>query len=102
MKRKVPEPIYRCSRICRILGNPTAYEIIALLTRGRQKPTDLSRRLMVSVPAVSQALRSLRNLDLVRYENAADGKYYFIKEEMILKLLNDLNQIVRRLQRGDY
>lgn len=102
MKRKVPEPIYRCSRICRVLGNPTAYEILTVLAQGRERPTTLADRLQVSVPTVSLALRSLRNLDLVRYENTAEGKYYFIKEDMLYKVMDDLRQVIRRQQRADY
>lgn len=102
MKRKVSETIYRCSRICRVLGNPTAYEILAVLAQGRQRPTALAGLLKVSVPTVSLALRSLRNLDLVRYENTVEGKYYFIKEDMLYKVMDDLRHVIRRQQRADY
>ena len=102
MQRKVPESIYRCSRICRVLGNPTAYEILSILANGKQRPTALSQHLKVSIPTISQALRSLRNLDLVRYENTAEGKYYSIKEGQLLEVMDGLTRVVRRQQRGEY
>ena len=102
MKRKVPELYYRSSRICRVLGNPTAYQILKSLTNTRKKPSDIAQEFKLSLPTISIALRHLRQLDLVRYENLKEGKVYFIKDETIVSILNQLEHLVKRIKSHEY
>jgi len=102
MKRKVAETCYRSSRICRVLGNPTAYQIVKLLTKGRQTPSALAEKLRLSLPTISTVLRHLRQIDLVRYENLQEGKVYFIKDEAVVSILSLLENLVERLKTLEY
>jgi DNA-binding transcriptional ArsR family regulator len=102
MKRKVPEVYYRSSRICRVLGNPTAYQIIRLLTKDRLTPSAIAERLKLSLPTVSTVLRHLRQIDLVRYENLREGKVYFLKDNTIVSILGQLETLVSRLRSREY
>ena len=94
-KRKIPEIRYRASRICRSLGNPTAYEILHILRQGEKTPEELVRLLGVSFPSVSQALRKLRDLDLIRYEVLWRKRVYWIKVEELSAVMLNLEQLVR-------
>ena len=71
---------YRESRLCRVLGNPTAYRILVLLLDGaRLQPTALARVLGRSLPTVSMTLRLLRIADLLRYEHRGSETTYWLK-----------------------
>ena len=102
MKRKVPELCYRSSRICRALGNPTAYMILKVLSKAEKKPTEMASILKLSVPTISIALRNLRNLDLVRYENTKEGKFYFVKDKTIIAAMKQLEHLVVRIETHEY
>jgi len=102
IKRKVPELYYRSSRIFRVLGNPTAYQIIKSLAKGKKKPSDIVRELKLSLPTISNTLRNLRQLDLVRYENLKEGKVYFIKDEIIVSVLDKIELLVERIKTREY
>jgi len=98
MKRKMPETEYRGSRLCRILGNPTAYQIIKQLLRGKASPTELQQRIGLSLPTISDTLGNLRNVDLVRYETVGNRKIYFLKDVMLSNLTKDIEIFVRRMR----
>ena len=101
-KRKVPELHYRSSRICRVLGNPTAYQILRILIKNRKTPSVLADDLKLSLPTVSIALRHLREIDLVRYENLREGKVYSIKDSAVGTILDELETLVKRLRIHEY
>lgn len=102
MKRKVPELYYRSSRICRVLGNPTAYQILKSLVEDSKTPSIIAEELRLSLPTVSTALRNLRQIDLVRYENKKEGKVYSIKDETITSMLALLEKLVKNIKTRDY
>ena len=52
----MPETQYRASRLCRVLGNPTAYLIITMLAKSRRTPTDLAEELRLSLKTTSETL----------------------------------------------
>jgi DNA-binding transcriptional ArsR family regulator len=94
MKRKIPENRYRASRICRALGNPTAYEVLACLGETKMNPEELATTLGVSIATISQVLRVLRNLDLVRYEIHWRQHLYWIKSGAVRRVMQDLERLV--------
>lgn len=98
MKRKIPELRYRASRICRVLGNPTAYEILHILKTDKKSPEELARILGVSMPTVSQVLRALRDLDLVRYDVRWRRRLYWIKTEVVIAVMATLEQLIKRIK----
>lgn len=85
-----------------MLGNPTAYQILKILIKNRKAPSALADELKLSLPTISIALRHLRQIDLVRYENLREGKVYFIKDDTVVSILNQLEVLVKRLSSGDY
>jgi DNA-binding transcriptional ArsR family regulator len=98
MKKKIPELRYRASRICRALGNPTAYEILHILKTDKKSPEELARILGVSMPTVSQVLRALRDLDLVRYDVRWRRRLYWIKTEVVIAVMATLEQLIKRIE----
>ncbi len=97
----IPERDYRASRLCRILGNPTAFWILVRLGDGsHRRPTDLARELGRSIPAVSSALSALRNADLIRYDRQGrDARYWIKYPSEIGVLLNGLRRTIQRTSR---
>jgi DNA-binding transcriptional ArsR family regulator len=93
-KHAMPETMYRASRICRILGNPSAYLIVRTLERKSKTPGEMSRELKMSRPAVSATLRHLRQIDLVRYETRGREKEYRLKDTDVPAVLDSLERIV--------
>jgi DNA-binding transcriptional ArsR family regulator len=102
VRKKISELHYRSSRICRVLGNPTAYEILKVLSRAPRKPTDIAQEMRLSIQTISDVLRSLRHLDLVRYESRVDGKEYAIKDNAILAVMSQTETLVKRLKTVEY
>lgn len=95
----IPENRYRASRICRALGNPTAYELLTLLRNQKRTPEELSALLGVSMSTVSQVLRVLRNLDLVRYEVEWRSHLYWMKTTQMTKVMDGLERLVSVIER---
>jgi DNA-binding transcriptional ArsR family regulator len=97
-KRKMPETQYRASRVCRILGNPTAYQIIKSLSRAEKTPSLLAAEIDVSISTVSDTLRNLRNIDVVRYETKLNERIYWMKDATILEILDKLETFVQHIR----
>jgi len=97
-KKKIPEIRYRASRICRAMGNPTAYEVLHILKKGERTPEELAKLLGVSLPTISQVLRSLRDLDLVRYEVKWRNRIYWIKTNVVVRVMTNLEQLVKIIE----
>jgi len=98
MKKRIPEHRYRASRICRALGNPTAYETLHLLGKGRQTPAQLAHKLGLGVATISAVLRTLRDLDLVRYEATWRQRLYWLKTGEIATSMKQLERIVKTIE----
>ncbi|UCC12200.1 MAG: winged helix-turn-helix transcriptional regulator [candidate division WOR-3 bacterium] len=98
MKKKIPEQRYRASRICRVLGNPTAYETLHVLEKGRQTPSQLAHKLGLSITTISAVLRTLRDLDLVRYEIKWRQRHYWLKTGQITTSMRQLEQVVKTIE----
>lgn len=93
---------YRASRICRVLGNPTAYEILYLLRNNMMRPEEIAETLGLSISTVSLTLRSLRQIDLVRYVVKWKKRIYWIKDDKVLTVLSELEKLVRRIKFREY
>ena len=98
MRRRMPETQYRGSRFCRILGNPTAYQILRLLMKKPKSPTELVKDTGLSLQTISDTLRNLRNIDVVRYETVVKNKIYFLKDVYLKRILTDIEVFVDRMR----
>lgn len=94
----MPETEYRASRVCRILGNPTAYQVIKSLFERAKTPSELAGEIDVSVATISDVLRNLRNIDVVRYEVRTNERVYWIKKPVVVEILVQLERFVRTIR----
>jgi predicted transcriptional regulator len=94
----MPETHYRASRFCRVLGNPTAYEILKLLSKSKKTPTELSKDIGLSLKTVSETLRNLRQINLVRYTTEQNRKIYFLKDKFLHNALQHIEQYVEKMR----
>jgi DNA-binding transcriptional ArsR family regulator len=101
-KKKIPEVHYRASRVCRVLGNPTAYELLHILQQGKRTPDELASLLGVTISTISHVLRSLRQLDLIRYEVKHKERIYWIKEKTIKTVMLLLEALIKKIKTRDY
>ncbi len=92
------ETDYRASRFCRVLGNPTAYEILKLLIKSKKSPTELKNTIGLSLKTISETLRNLRQIDLVRYVTRGNAKIYFIKDRLLKNVLGYIEKYVDRMR----
>ncbi len=92
---------YRQSRVCRLLGNPTAYRVLVLLQDGtRLQPRKIAGTLSISPSLASHTLRVLRNADLVRYQRRGEAADYWIKYPAETRIImNGLRRLVDRTSR---
>jgi DNA-binding transcriptional regulator GbsR (MarR family) len=105
MKRKaMPEKEYRASSLCRVLGNPTAYQIMKLLLSDFKKlsPTEISKKLGLSIVNTSKTLKNLRQVDLVRYETERNEKKYYIKDKKVKKIFEALEFYIETTKEKKY
>ncbi len=99
MKRKsMLETQYRASRFCRVLGNPTAYQILKILTKSKKTPTELAQDLGLSLKTTSATLRHLRQINLVRYTTEDNRKVYSIKDESLPRVITSLEKYVKKMR----
>ena len=101
-KKRIPEVRYRASRVCRVLGNPTAYELLHILQQGKRTPYELASLLGVSISTVSHVLRSLRQLDLTRYEVKRKERVYWIKDEAVNTVMLLLEALIKKIKTKEY
>jgi len=80
------------------MQSPTAYEIIKVLGCRKMRPADLANDFGLSRQTICDALRSLRQLDLVRYEISKYGKFYTIKEKQLPVAITELERLVKVIQ----
>lgn len=93
----MPETDYRASRIFRVLGNPTAYRVLKSLDPEKKRtPSKIAKELELSISAVSRSLRSLRLVDLVRYQTRGPFTDYWIKDPAVVKLLSATECLVEK------
>lgn len=94
----MPETEYRASRFCRILGNPTAYQILKSICEKKKTPSELACELGLSRQTICDTLRNLRQVDLVRYETVGQNKVYFLKDNLLKKILTALEEYAERMR----
>ena len=92
------ETYYRASRFCRVPGNPTAYQILKLLKKSSQIPSELADKVGVSLKSISSILRNMRQINLVRYEPQNKNKFYFLKDSLLPEVLNHIERYVDKMR----
>ena len=80
------------------MGNPTAYQIVKHLAKKSATPQELAGTIGLTVQTVSDTLRNLRNVDIVRYETVRKNKVYCVKDKTVVVILKDIERLVGRLR----
>ncbi len=89
------ETAYRCSRLCRVLGNPLTFQILEAIAKEPCTPSELSKRFKRTISAISHQLKGLRLADLVRYTTKNKYVLYRIKyPKEILEIIDGLEGLV--------
>ena len=73
----------------KLLGDPTRIRIVFALSREELCVCDIANLLGVSQSAVSHSLRSLRQMNLVRYRRVGKIAYYTLDDEHISNLIEE-------------
>src|SRR5262245_36281112 len=73
----------------KLLGDPTRIKIAFALSREELCVCDLANLLGVSQSAVSQSLRALRQMRLVRFRKEGKIAYYALDDDHIAQLLDE-------------
>lgn len=80
------EVSYRQSRLCRLLGNPVAFTVVALLAEAKEMTTgQIAKAIGRSVPRTSNILGALRLAEVVRYETEGRHARYRLKHPREVK-----------------
>ena len=78
----IEEPVQHLSGILSLAGNEVRLKILFLLQQEKQMcPCDLSDVLEMSMSAVSQHLRKMKDKDLVKSKKVGQTIFYSINEE---------------------
>lgn len=78
------------------LGDPTRYAIVAALAGGPQAVTELAAGLPVSRPAVSQALKVLKDAGLVSERAEGTRRIYRLEPSAVAALRDQLDTFWNR------
>ena len=81
------DAIFAMAETFKLLGDPTRLRIVYALSRGELCVCDLASMLGVAATAISNHLRLLRNMRLVRYRRHGKLAYYTLEDEHIGRLL---------------
>ncbi len=89
------ETSFRCSRVCKVLGNPVAFQILEAIAKEPCAPSELAKKVRRSMPAVSHQLRSLRMADLVRFTSKGQYVLYRLKyQKEVLEIIDGLKGLI--------
>ncbi|HWK05112.1 MAG TPA: metalloregulator ArsR/SmtB family transcription factor [Puia sp.] len=85
------------SAVLSLAGNEVRLKILYLLEEEKELcPCDLSDMLGMSIPAISQHLRKMKDGDIVEFRKAGQTIFYSLKREH-LKLLRPFFKIINQL-----
>jgi DNA-binding transcriptional ArsR family regulator len=80
--QSIDSKIEKVARILNLAGNGTRLKILFLLRQERELcPCDLSDILEMSVPAISQHLRKLRDTDMIKRRKVGQTIFYSLDRE---------------------
>ncbi|MCL2062925.1 MAG: metalloregulator ArsR/SmtB family transcription factor [Candidatus Cloacimonetes bacterium] len=72
----------------KVLGDPTRIKIIQILFKNELCVCDLSAVMGMNQPAISQQLKILKQVNIVKYRRDGKNVYYSIYDEHIRQLLD--------------
>ena len=99
VRRKMhsPDAVQLLAETFRVLGDPTRVKIVFALSNEELCVCDLATVVGASQSAVSHSLRTLRQMDLVRFRKVGKIAYYSLDDEHIGRLIEEGFDHVREL-----
>lgn len=99
VRRKMysPAAVQLLADTFRVLGDPTRVKIVFALSKEELCVCDLATIVGASQSAVSHSLRTLRQMELVRYRREGKIAYYSLDDEHIGRLIDEGFDHVREL-----
>jgi len=98
----VPLPeLEKITRICKALSDPTRVRIFLFLTKKTFCVNAIVSFLNISQPAVSQHLKILREVGLVKAEKQGYWMHYSANLEKIREFVNIISKIVEEKKRKE-
>ncbi|MFH1847020.1 MAG: metalloregulator ArsR/SmtB family transcription factor [Candidatus Omnitrophota bacterium] len=98
-KMRSREVIDKLARTFSVLGDPTRARIIFALSEAELCVVEVCQLLQMSHSAISHQMRSLKDLDLVRYRKQGRNTFYRLNDEHIERLFKEgLKHVLERLQ----
>ena len=90
--KRAPLPDYEDgARILKALAHPTRLHLVDLIRKQHPCVKFMEQRLGLAQPNISQHLSLLRNIGIVKAERDGNQVCYRIKNEVVLKLMDALN-----------
>ncbi|MFD2588581.1 metalloregulator ArsR/SmtB family transcription factor [Maribacter sp. 4G9] len=91
---KTSKTISEMGKIFSLAGNETRLKILFLLNQEKELcPCDFSDILKMSVPAISQHIRKMKDVDLITSRREGQTLFYSINAQRSSMLMNILNNI---------
>ena len=97
MKQKILE---LHAQFCKIFSNPKRLEILCLLREGELSVADLTEKLGIPKPNVSQHLKVMRMLKIVRTRREGIMIYYSMTNRKIADACDHMQEALEQLMEG--
>jgi DNA-binding transcriptional regulator GbsR (MarR family) len=69
-----------------------------MLKHTNMTPTDLSHQLGLTLKTICSTLRHMREVNLVRYETENKSKIYYLKDKLLLQVLESIEMYVNTMR----
>lgn len=83
----IEEEIFDLAEFFKVFGDPTRLKILFLLSKGELCVHDISSALEMEQTAISHQLRSLRQVNLVRYRKEGRHAHYSLNDNHVKEIL---------------
>ncbi|GEK91263.1 ArsR/SmtB family transcription factor [Alkalibacterium kapii] len=84
------EVLTRVAQTFKILGDPTRIRILKLLSKEELSVNEIVERLDLKQSNVSQQLKSLKNVQLVKYRREGTTAYYTYDDDHVITTLEEM------------
>ena len=92
----IKKPLFDISQVLNLSGNEARLKILYLLHRENEMcPCDLSDVLEMTVPAISQHLRKLKDVGMIKDKKIGQTIFYSIIEQKVAIIMPILNQLLK-------
>jgi len=93
------EVIKNIADFLKTLSDPKRLEIIIYLKDGEKTSKDIETALKLRQPNVSQQLKTLQDVNLIKYEKRDNKKYYSIRDPYLFKILSNIQSFLINLEK---